>query len=126
MAAVLWAIGAMERQWEDGKREEAEWSTAVHQGPSSTPEVEKVNCVIETGITVREMFVQVQPLMLPATKVILSNVPPFITDEFLSRELSRHGKLVSPMKKMLSGSWMDPRFPLLRRRIVCQKRFGAD
>ncbi|KAJ3590569.1 hypothetical protein NHX12_008519 [Muraenolepis orangiensis] len=65
--------------------------------------VEKVNCVIETGITVREMFVQVQPLMLPATKVILSNVPPFITDEFLSRELSRHGKLVSPMKKMLSG-----------------------
>ncbi|KAJ3582072.1 hypothetical protein NHX12_015911, partial [Muraenolepis orangiensis] len=39
-------------------------------------QVEKVNCVIETGITVREMFVQVQPLMLPATKVILSNVPP--------------------------------------------------
>ncbi|KAJ3609308.1 hypothetical protein NHX12_023831 [Muraenolepis orangiensis] len=66
-------------------------------------QVEKVNCVIETGITVRELFVQVQPLMLPATKIILSNVPPFITDEFLSRELSRHGKLVSPMKKMLSG-----------------------
>ncbi|KAJ3588563.1 hypothetical protein NHX12_012155, partial [Muraenolepis orangiensis] len=41
--------------------------------------VEKVNCVIETGITVRELFVQVQPLMLPATKVRLSNVPPFIT-----------------------------------------------
>ncbi|KAJ3581446.1 hypothetical protein NHX12_016631 [Muraenolepis orangiensis] len=52
-------------------------------------QVEKVNCVIETGVTVREMFVQVQPLMLPTTKVILSNVPPFITDEFLSRELSR-------------------------------------
>ncbi|KAJ3594475.1 hypothetical protein NHX12_032779, partial [Muraenolepis orangiensis] len=52
--------------------------------------VEKVNCVIETGITVRELFVQVQPLMLPATKITLSNVPPFITDEFLSRELSRH------------------------------------
>ncbi|KAJ3584708.1 hypothetical protein NHX12_015203 [Muraenolepis orangiensis] len=66
-------------------------------------QVEKVNCVFETGIAVREIFVQVQPLMLPATKVILSNVPPFITDEFLSRELSRHGKLVSPMKKMLSG-----------------------
>ncbi|KAJ3583523.1 hypothetical protein NHX12_017112 [Muraenolepis orangiensis] len=68
-------------------------------------QVEKVNCVVETGVTVREFFVQVQPLMLPATKVILSNVPPFITDEFLSRELSRHGKLVSPMKKMLSGSF---------------------
>ncbi|KAJ3582082.1 hypothetical protein NHX12_015901 [Muraenolepis orangiensis] len=67
-------------------------------------QVEKVNCVIETGVTVREMFVQVQPLMLPTTKVILSNVPPFITDEFLSRELSRHGNC-SPMKKMLSGSF---------------------
>ncbi|KAJ3590026.1 hypothetical protein NHX12_007983 [Muraenolepis orangiensis] len=56
-------------------------------------QVEKVNCVIETGITVREMFVQVQPLMLPATKVILSNVPPFITDEFLSRDCPGMGNL---------------------------------
>ncbi|KAI3372190.1 hypothetical protein L3Q82_007029 [Scortum barcoo] len=49
-----------------------------------------------------EMFVPVLPLTQPATKVILSNVPPFITDEFLSRELSRHGK-VSPIRKILSG-----------------------
>lgn len=58
--------------------------------------VEKVNRVIET-------FVQVLPLSQPATKVALSNVPPFITDEFLSRELSRHGKVVSPIRKILSG-----------------------
>ncbi|KAK0155411.1 Transposon TX1 uncharacterized protein [Merluccius polli] len=55
-------------------------------------QVEKVNRVVETGITVKEMFVQVVPLTQPFTRVILSNVPPFITDEFLSRELSRHGK----------------------------------
>jgi hypothetical protein len=66
-------------------------------------QVEKVNRVVETGLTVNGMFVQVLPLILPATRITLSNVPPFITDEFLSRELSRHGKIVSPMKKILSG-----------------------
>ncbi|KAJ3608984.1 hypothetical protein NHX12_023512 [Muraenolepis orangiensis] len=37
-------------------------------------QVEKANCVIETGITVRELFVQVQPLMLPATKITLLDI----------------------------------------------------
>ena len=59
-------------------------------------EVQKVNRVVETGLTVNGIFVQVLPLMLPSTRITLSNVPPFITDEFLSRELSRHGKVVSP------------------------------
>ena len=63
----------------------------------------KVNQIIEAGLTVNEMFVQVIPLAQPATKVVISNVPPFITDEFLSRELSRHGKIVSPVKKIMSG-----------------------
>uniref|UniRef100_G3Q8R6 CCHC-type domain-containing protein n=1 Tax=Gasterosteus aculeatus TaxID=69293 RepID=G3Q8R6_GASAC len=66
-------------------------------------QVEKVNRVVEAGLTVKELFVQVLPLTQPATKIVLSNVPPFITDEFLSRELSRHGKVVSPIKKTLSG-----------------------
>ncbi|KAI3363863.1 hypothetical protein L3Q82_001465 [Scortum barcoo] len=67
-------------------------------------QVDKVNRVIETGVTVSDdMFVSVLPLTQPATKVILSNVPPFITDEFLSRELSRHGK-VSPDQKDPAGA----------------------
>ncbi|KAI3363856.1 hypothetical protein L3Q82_001457 [Scortum barcoo] len=66
-------------------------------------QVNQVNRVIETGVTVNDMFVPVLPLTQPATKVILSNVPPFITDEFLSRELSRHGKVVSPIRRILSG-----------------------
>ena len=49
------------------------------------------------------MFVQVLPLMQRATRVTLSNVPLFVTDEFLSRELSRHGKIISPMKMLLCG-----------------------
>ncbi|TWW71609.1 hypothetical protein D4764_16G0001060 [Takifugu flavidus] len=46
---------------------------------------------------------QVTPLTQPAAQITLSNVPPFISDEFLVRELSRHGKVVSPIRKMLSG-----------------------
>ncbi|XP_056892238.1 plasma protease C1 inhibitor [Takifugu flavidus] len=44
-------------------------------------------------------------------------MPPFIGDEFLARELSRHGKLVSPNRKLLSGC----RSPLLRH-VVSHRR----
>ncbi|TWW52969.1 Ornithine decarboxylase [Takifugu flavidus] len=66
--------------------------------------VEQVNRLVEAGISVGGRFEVVLPLSQLATKVTLSNVPPFITDEFLCRELSRHGKIVSPMRKVMSGS----------------------
>ncbi|KAE8278213.1 Transposon TX1 uncharacterized 149 kDa protein ORF 2 [Larimichthys crocea] len=62
--------------------------------------VEQVNRLVETGITVNGMFEPVMPLTQPATKITLSNVPPFISDDFLTRELSRHGKVVSPIRKV--------------------------
>ena len=79
--------------------------------------VEKVNSVIETGITVNGCYIQVLPLSQPATRVVLSNVPPSITDEFLSRELSRHGKVASPIRKLLSGC----KSPLLKH-VVSHRR----
>ncbi|TWW67244.1 hypothetical protein D4764_02G0002850 [Takifugu flavidus] len=79
--------------------------------------VELANRLVETGITVGGQFVQETPLTQPAAQFTLSNVPPFISDEFLERELSRHGKLVSPIKKLLSGC----RSPLLRH-IVSHRR----
>ncbi|TWW81836.1 hypothetical protein D4764_01G0016510 [Takifugu flavidus] len=66
-------------------------------------QVEQANRLVETGITVGGQFVQVTPLTQPAARITLSNVPPFISDEFLERELSRHGKLVSPIRKLMSG-----------------------
>ncbi len=39
----------------------------------------------------------------PAKKVTVSNVPPFISDEILTREFSRHGKIVSQIRKVPSG-----------------------
>ncbi|TWW74489.1 Transposon TX1 uncharacterized 82 kDa protein ORF 1 [Takifugu flavidus] len=79
--------------------------------------VEQVNTLVETGITVGGQFVQVTPLTQPAARITLSNVPPFISDEFLVRELSRHGKVVSPIRKMLSGC----KSPLLRH-VVSHRR----
>ncbi|TWW61012.1 Transposon TX1 uncharacterized 82 kDa protein ORF 1 [Takifugu flavidus] len=79
--------------------------------------VEQVNKLVETGITVGGQFVQVTLLTQPAARITLSNVPPFISDEFLVRELSRHGKVVSPIRKMLSGC----KSPLLRH-VVSHRR----
>lgn len=46
------------------------------------------------------MFGKVLPLSRPATENTLSKVPPFISDELLCTELSRHGKIASPIKKV--------------------------
>ncbi len=61
--------------------------------------VDKANDLVEQGIVIRGEFVSVLPLSLPAKKVTLSNVPPFVSDETLTQALSRYGKLVSPIKK---------------------------
>lgn len=65
--------------------------------------VEKANKVIEKGIVVNDVFLSVSPLSTPAKKVTIANIPPFISDELLVRELSRHGKIISAIRKMPSG-----------------------
>uniref|UniRef100_G3Q0L1 CCHC-type domain-containing protein n=1 Tax=Gasterosteus aculeatus TaxID=69293 RepID=G3Q0L1_GASAC len=79
--------------------------------------VNKANMVVEKGMVVNETFVPVLPLATPATRVTVSNVPPFIRDEMLTRELSRHGMVVSPINKVSSGF----KSPLLRH-VVSHKR----
>lgn len=65
--------------------------------------VEKALEVVQTGIVIEELFVPVVPLSTPSKRITLSNVPPFIKDEVLIRELSRFGKIVSPIKKVNVG-----------------------
>ncbi len=65
--------------------------------------IDKVNKVVETGITVNDSLTPVMPLVQPAKRVVLSNVPPFIKDEVIERELSRHGKFVSKIRKISLG-----------------------
>uniref|UniRef100_A0A9J7X201 Uncharacterized protein n=1 Tax=Cyprinus carpio carpio TaxID=630221 RepID=A0A9J7X201_CYPCA len=61
----------------------------------------------------------VLPLSIPSKKVLLSNVPPFISDETLVRIMSRYGKLVSPIKMIPIGCGS----PLLKH-VVSFRRFG--
>ena len=62
--------------------------------------IEKTHEVIQTGIVIGGEFTPVFPLSSPSRKITLSNVPPFIKDELIERELSRFGKLVSPIRKI--------------------------
>lgn len=59
-------------------------------GMLSLERVEQVDRLVEAGISVNGLFVQVTPLMQPAARITLSNVPPFISGEFLIKELCRN------------------------------------
>ncbi|KAI2645060.1 Transposon TX1 uncharacterized 82 kDa protein [Labeo rohita] len=65
---------------------------------------EKANELVEAGIVIDNLFTPVLPLSMSSKKVLLSNVPPFASDETLVRIMSRYGKLVSPIKVIPIGS----------------------
>ncbi|KAL2076332.1 hypothetical protein ACEWY4_028084 [Coilia grayii] len=79
---------------------------------------ELANMLTENGVVINGVFTSVVPLSTPSKKVILSNVPPFISDDVLGQSLSRYGKLVSTIKKIPIAS----KSPLLKH-IVSFRRF---
>lgn len=62
-----------------------------------------VNRLVESGLIINENFVQVTPLYTLTVKITVSNVPPFIPDEALERELVRFGKFASGFKTITLG-----------------------
>lgn len=60
--------------------------------------VDKANQLLESGVVIQGTFTPVLSLVSPAKKIMISNVPPFLKNEMLEKELGRHGKLVSPIK----------------------------
>ncbi|KAI4882467.1 hypothetical protein NFI96_027581 [Prochilodus magdalenae] len=52
-------------------------------------DVEKVNMMVQNGVVVQGTLTPVTPLIRPARKITLSNVPPFIKDELITAELAR-------------------------------------
>ncbi|KAL7868467.1 hypothetical protein SRHO_G00098510 [Serrasalmus rhombeus] len=66
------------------------------------------NDLVQSGVVINGQLTPVLPLSTPSKKVILSNVPPFIKDELIARELSRYGKVFSPIRKIPLGSAADP------------------
>ncbi|KAL0146859.1 hypothetical protein M9458_057798 [Cirrhinus mrigala] len=81
--------------------------------------IDKANEVVEHGIIVKGELISVLPLSLPAKKVTISNVPPFVSDLILTQALSRYGKMVSPIKKIP----INCSSPLLKH-IVSFRRFA--
>lgn len=80
--------------------------------------IDLANQLVEIGVELNGIFTQVLPLSTPSKKVTLSNVPPFISNEILTRMLSRYGKLVSPIKMIPIGC----KSPLLKH-IVSFRRY---
>lgn len=62
-----------------------------------------VNSLVEKGIVVADSLVQVMPLRAPATRVTVSNAPPFISNEQILKELSRFGKFAGSIKMLPLG-----------------------
>lgn len=80
--------------------------------------VDKVNKIVEQGIVVKNAYTPVFPLVNPAKKILLSNVPPFIKDDVLERELSRYGQFVSAIKKIPVGC----KSPLLKHVVSFRRQ----
>ncbi len=51
----------------------------------------------------KESFLPITPLHAPATKVTISNVPPFVKDDAIVQELTRFGKMASAVKTIHFG-----------------------
>lgn len=54
-----------------------------------------VSVLVGTGVFINDQYVQVSPLSVPTTRIVISGVPPFIPDELLEQELRRFGKITS-------------------------------
>lgn len=58
---------------------------------------EKTVNSLENGIIISDVLVQVTPLRTPATKVTILNVPPFISNGEIAKQLSRFEKFAGSM-----------------------------
>ena len=66
-------------------------------------EVDLVGQLVESGVFINDVFIQVQPLATPSCRITVSGVPPFIPNAALEQELRRFGKLASPFRTLKLG-----------------------
>lgn len=55
------------------------------------------------GLDIGDQHISVEPLVRPSTKIVLSNVPPFLPDENIICALSAYGKVVSTVRTIPLG-----------------------
>lgn len=80
--------------------------------------VEKARVAIENGVILRDTLCPVLPLSSPSRKIIISNVPPFIKDELILKELERYGRVVSSIRKISLGC----KSPLLKHLVSFRRQ----
>ena len=80
--------------------------------------VDKVNLIVEQGVVIQDTYTPVLPLVSPARRITLSNVPLFFRNEVLERELGRHGQIVSPVKMIHLGC----KSPLLKHVVSFRRQ----
>lgn len=90
--------------------------------------VEKANDAVQSSVVLNGSLVPVLPLSSPSKKIILSNLLPFIKDVVLAQELSRYGKLVSPIKKipLRCESPLVKHLVSFRRQVFMVLKNGVD
>ena len=67
-------------------------------------DLKAIDFICATGFDFNGERIFPEPLVKPATKIVLSNVEPFIPDSVLLRELSRFGKPIVDSMKTISAS----------------------
>lgn len=62
-----------------------------------------VESVSASGVSIGHRFVSVEPFVRPATKLILSNVPPFLPSIYITNSLAQYGRVVSNLRPIPLG-----------------------
>jgi hypothetical protein len=62
-----------------------------------------VDSLCASGINVNGYAIHIEPLVKPATKVVISGVPPYIPDQVIENEISNFGKIVSGLRTISLG-----------------------
>ncbi|TWW76579.1 hypothetical protein D4764_13G0012410 [Takifugu flavidus] len=75
--------------------------------------------LVGRGVTVNGAYLQVSPLATPSTRVTVSGVPPFVTNEALEQELQRFGKFASGLRTVGLGCRSDKLKHVLSLRRQC-------
>ncbi len=90
--------------------------------------IEKANEIVQNSVVIKGSLTPVFPLSTPAKKIMISNVPPFVKDEMIVQELSRYGKIVSPIKKIPLGckSPLVKHLVSFRRQVFMILKNGED
>jgi hypothetical protein len=62
-----------------------------------------VEIAIRNGLTIDNQMIDVAHMIKPATKMILSNVPPFIPNHLITKELEQYGQVVGRLRTIPLG-----------------------